>query len=124
MRRQANITRPAHPADEVAPLGKGNDHTKPIDALATEMGLPPGTMIQLHIRGKGPPTFKVGRRLFCRVADFYDWLDKIATGKIDATLVSKRRHFSADEVPQPQPRHRRAISERRPKRSEERPGAS
>ena len=44
MRRQANITRPAHPADEVAPLGKGNDHTKPLDALATEMGLPPATM--------------------------------------------------------------------------------
>lgn len=122
MRRQARTTRPAPPADEVAPLGTGNNHTKPIDALAIEMGLPPGTMTHLNLAGKGPPTFKVGRRLFCRVADFYEWLDKIAAGKIDATLTaSKRRHLSADEVPRSQPRSRPRPRQRR---SEERPEAS
>ena len=130
MRRHANITRPAHPADEAAPLGKGNDHTKPIDALAVEMGLPSGTMAALDARGKGPPTFKVGRRKFCRVADFYDWLDDIATGKIDATLVEKRRHLAREQVPQPHPQpqpqprpqlqQRRAVAERRPKHGEDR----
>jgi hypothetical protein len=132
MRRNANITRPVHPADEAAPLGKGNDHAKPVDALAVEMGLPPGTMSALDAHGKGPPTFKVGRRKFCRVSDFYEWIDKIATGEIDATLVEKRRHLAPEQVPQPQrqpqprpqPQQRRAVAERRQKRGEDRTSPS
>ena len=69
MGRQANITRPAHPADEVAPLGKGNTHSKPIDALrATELGLPPRVHAMLEVRGKARP------RSRSVVANFVVWL--------------------------------------------------
>ena len=111
---------------------EANSHTKPLDALATELGLPPGTMAALEARGKGPPTFKVGRRKFGRVADFHKWLDRIANGEIDATLVSKRQHLAPEQVPephpqprpQPQPQQRRAVAERRQKRGEDRTSPS
>lgn len=125
------VTRSADPAADEVPLGKGNLHTAPLDALSTGLGLPPGTMAALEARGKGPPVFKVGRRKFCRVADFYERLDKIATGRIDATLThTKRRHLALEQVPQPrpqprpQPQQQRAVAEGRRKRGEDRTGAS
>jgi hypothetical protein len=57
--------------------------------------------------------FKLGRRIYCRVSDFHEWLDDCATGKVDATLhPSKRRHAM------PRPGHRRQRA------SESRPAAS
>ena len=67
--------------------------------------------------------FKVGRRKFCRVADFYEWLDKIATGKIDATLVARQAPAPQRRRSPPAPASASAcLAERRPKRGEERPG--
>jgi|HubBroStandDraft_6_1064221.scaffolds.fasta_scaffold424028_3 hypothetical protein len=62
--------------------------------LAAAIGLPPETLDALCRHKKGPPLFKIGRRWFCRRSDFHAWLDDCASGKIDATLVEKRRHVA------------------------------
>lgn len=85
-----------------------------LDELAKSIGLPGETLEALNRKGKGPPTFKLGRRIFCRITDFHEWLDDVATGKIEATLnPSKRRQLRADEPPRPIPRLRRQRGESR-----------
>jgi hypothetical protein len=75
----------------VAPIPR---HAAPLADLAASVGLPAETLDALSRKGKGPPIFKLGRRIYCRVGDFFAWLDDVATGKIDATLhPSKRRRL-------------------------------
>jgi hypothetical protein len=130
--------------DDVAAPSPGIGHNGPPDpiALPEPYALPPGkladsiclpseTLDALSRAGKGPRCFKIGRRWYCTLSDFRAWLDDCASGKIDATLVEKRRssappeplaHTQPRSKPRPaQPRPQRpAVAERRPKRSEER----
>jgi hypothetical protein len=50
----------------------------PVADAAMLLDLPLRTMDQLRAQGKGPRTFKIGRRLFVRQADLRDWLDQMA----------------------------------------------
>ena len=75
--------------------------------------LPSGTLDALSRAGKGPSCFKLGRRIYCRVKDFHDWLDAVAAGKIDATLNPGKRRLADVRPPARRPR-RAAVDEQRP----------
>jgi hypothetical protein len=114
--RQADIkAKRDEAASAIVPIP---NHAAPLEALATPMGLPAPTLDALVRAGKGPPVFKIGRRVFCRVTDFHRWLDDVASGKIDATLARKRRHIQIDEVHAGRGSSGKAASKRRPKRAE------
>ncbi len=49
----------------------------PIDDFALQIGLPISTMQQLRKEGKGPKTFKLGRRVYVHVKDAREWLDEL-----------------------------------------------
>lgn len=92
-----------NPPAPVAPIPR---HAAPLDDLAASVGLPAYTLDELSRKGKGPPIFKLGRRIFCRIADFHEWLDDCAIGKIDARIgPAKRRHLGS-------PQHREARAQR------------
>jgi hypothetical protein len=79
------------PLAPVAPIPR---HSAPLNDLAASVGVPGETLEALSRKGKGPPIYKIGRRIFARIEDFHEWLDDVATGKIDATLhPSKRRRL-------------------------------
>jgi len=84
---------PRGPSDleEVVPTITSTMHTAPLDALASSIGLPTETLQKLCQHGKGPTIFKIGRRIYCRVADFHSWLDELAEGKIDGALTAKKK---------------------------------
>ena len=50
----------------------------PIDGFACQIGLPVSTMQQLRKEGKGPKTFKLGRRVYVHVKDAREWLDELS----------------------------------------------
>jgi hypothetical protein len=50
----------------------------PLADFAAALDLPMSTMEKLRASGKGPRTFKLGRRLYVRQADQRDWLDAMA----------------------------------------------
>ena len=85
--------------DEAVTAGPINGYAATLEVLASSIGLPTPTLDALVRAGRGPPTFKIGRRVFGLVGDFHGWLDAVAAGRIDATLTGKRRHLQADEIP-------------------------
>lgn len=83
---------PAAPLElEAAPVAPAPAYAASLDALASSIGLPGETLSMLSRAGKGPPIFKIGRRIYCRVRDFHHWLDRLADGKIDAALSETKR---------------------------------
>jgi hypothetical protein len=81
-------------ADEPRAAAPVTSYAATLDSLAASIGLPGQTLDALSRKGKGPPIFKIGRRIYCRLRDFHQWLDDLATGKIDATLhPAKRRRL-------------------------------
>jgi len=50
----------------------------PLIEVALLLDLPSSTLDDLHRQGRGPKTFKIGRRLYVRQTDLRDWLDKMA----------------------------------------------
>lgn len=84
------MSKPRIPA--AAPAGgEPAGYAASLDQLAVSIGLPGETLEKLSRSGKGPPVFKLGRRIYCRVQDFHQWLDSVADGRIDATLTEGKR---------------------------------
>ncbi|WP_209834309.1 hypothetical protein [Ruegeria sp. HKCCE3926] len=50
----------------------------PIDDFACQIALPVSTMQQIRKEGKGPKTFKIGRRVYVHVKDAQEWLTELA----------------------------------------------
>jgi len=50
----------------------------PLIEVALFLDLPVSTLNKLHTQGRGPRTFKIGRRLYVRQADLRAWLDELA----------------------------------------------
>lgn len=133
--RRPQSRRPAPHDDDSAstPVAPITAHAVPLGTLTRSIDLPPQTMNALCRAGLGPPTFKIGRRVYGRVSDFNDWLDRVARGDVDATLTApKRRHLADGEAPSPErPRRRKPGRPKRPPRkvaaakdaAEKRPGA-
>jgi hypothetical protein len=93
---------------ETAPVGPITTHAAPLGKLARSIDLPRATMNALCGAGLGPPTFKLGRRVFCLLANFNRWLERVASGEVDATMASpKRRHLAYGETPTPERKRRR-----------------
>jgi hypothetical protein len=49
-----------------------------LDVLAREHDIPVSTLRALIAQGDGPPTFTIGRLIFCRRMDWNAWLDGLA----------------------------------------------
>ena len=67
----------------------------PIDDFAVQIRLPKSTMEMLRTEGKGPKTFKLGRRVYVHVDDARDWLKSMA-GENAATASNARTRGSAN----------------------------
>jgi Helix-turn-helix domain len=50
----------------------------PIADVAVFCDVPMSTLDKLRAQGRGPRTFKIGRRLFVRQADLRAWFDELA----------------------------------------------
>ena len=50
----------------------------PLIEIALFLDLPVSTLDKLRAQGKGPHTFKIGRRLYVRQVDLRAWLDQMA----------------------------------------------
>lgn len=50
----------------------------PIADVALFLDVPLSTIDKLRAQGRGPHTFKIGRRLYVRQADMREWLDRMA----------------------------------------------
>lgn len=50
----------------------------PVADVALFLDLPLSTVDKLRAQGKGPRTFRLGRRLYVRQADLRAWLDQMA----------------------------------------------
>ena len=60
----------------------GHDRTAaPINVLVEEIDLPLSTFYSLEADGKGPRTFKLGRRKYCLLTDWQAWLQLRATAE-------------------------------------------
>jgi hypothetical protein len=53
-------------------------HACRLEYLAAAYSIPPSTLRALDAAGRGPRTFRIGRLLFCRIADWRAWLDQLA----------------------------------------------
>lgn len=53
-------------------------HAAPESELLEEIGLPASTYAAEKAAGRGPRTFKIGRRIYVRIADWHAWLDERA----------------------------------------------
>jgi len=51
----------------------------PVADVALFLDLPLSTVDKLRAQGRGPHTFKIGRRLYVRQSDLRSWLDRLAT---------------------------------------------
>jgi hypothetical protein len=51
----------------------------PLADLALFLGVPLSTVDKLRAEGRGPRTFKIGRRLYVRQDDMRSWIDRMAT---------------------------------------------
>jgi hypothetical protein len=99
---------------ESAPVDAITTHAAPLGKLALSIDLPPPTMNALCGAGLGPPTFRLGRRVYCLLADFNLWLDRVASGEVDATMSSpKRRHLMPGETPITERKRRRKSTPRK-----------
>jgi predicted DNA-binding transcriptional regulator AlpA len=47
--------------------------------VALMLDVPRSTIDKLHAQGRGPRTFLIGRRVYCRQADLRSWIDVLAT---------------------------------------------
>ena len=50
----------------------------PVADVALFLDVPLSTMDKLRAQGRGPKTFKIGRRLYVRQVDLRTWLDHMA----------------------------------------------
>lgn len=50
----------------------------PVYDVALFLDVPLSTIDKLRAQGRGPRTFKIGRRLYVRQSDMRDWLDRMA----------------------------------------------
>ncbi len=50
----------------------------PVADVALFLDIPLSTVDKLRAAGKGPRTFKIGRRLYVRQGDLRAWLDRMA----------------------------------------------
>ncbi|MCL4762450.1 MAG: helix-turn-helix domain-containing protein [Burkholderiales bacterium] len=50
----------------------------PVADVALFLDLPLSTVDKLRAEGRGPRTFKIGRRLYVRQQDMRAWLDRLA----------------------------------------------
>jgi hypothetical protein len=50
----------------------------PLIEIALFLDLPISTIDKLRAQGKGPRTFKIGRRLYVRQVDLREWIDRMA----------------------------------------------
>jgi len=50
----------------------------PLADIALFLDLPLSTVDQLRAQGRGPKTFRLGRRLYVRQTDLRTWLDRMA----------------------------------------------
>jgi hypothetical protein len=53
----------------------------PLADVSLFLDCPLSTLDMLRAQGRGPRTFKIGRRLYVRQADLRDWLDSMATAE-------------------------------------------
>lgn len=51
----------------------------PVADVALFLDVPLSTIDKLRAEGRGPHTFKIGRRLYVRQNDMRQWLDRLAT---------------------------------------------
>lgn len=51
----------------------------PLADAALFLDVPVSTLDKLRAQGRGPRTFKIGRRLYVRQVDLRDWLDHLAS---------------------------------------------
>lgn len=51
----------------------------PVADVALFLDLPLSTVDKLRAEGRGPRTFKLGRRLYVRQSDLRAWLDRMAS---------------------------------------------
>jgi hypothetical protein len=72
--RQTAANRPQPSPDAI--------HAAPLVAWCKAYGVPLSTLYQLTRERRGPRTFKVGRRIFARRADWHKWLDDLATHEV------------------------------------------
>jgi predicted DNA-binding transcriptional regulator AlpA len=59
----------------------------PLIEVALFLDLPVSTLDKLRAQGRGPRTFKIGRRLYVRQADLRRWLDDLADAAQDAAVA-------------------------------------
>jgi predicted DNA-binding transcriptional regulator AlpA len=53
-------------------------HALPLADVSLLLDVPRSTIDKLIAQGRGPRTFLIGRRLYCRQADVRAWLDQLA----------------------------------------------
>jgi hypothetical protein len=53
----------------------------PLADVSLFLDVPLSTMDMLRAQGKGPRTFKIGRRLYVRQTDLRAWIDTMATAE-------------------------------------------
>ena len=53
----------------------------PLVEVALFLDLPVSTIDKLRTQGRGPRTFKIGRRLYVRQTDLRAWIDDLATSE-------------------------------------------
>jgi hypothetical protein len=63
--------------------------------------IPPSTVRALRAQGKGPPTFEIGRLVFCLRKDWCEWLENLATlggsGRLSPP-AGRLRHRTGREI--------------------------
>lgn len=70
MRQNGDVTPPrSSTTEKPAPLAYSEE-------VAEYLRVPMPTFYKWSSEGKGPPSFKPGKRLLFRWADVYEWLDK------------------------------------------------
>jgi hypothetical protein len=53
----------------------------PLTDLSIYLDIPVSTLDLLRSQGRGPRTFKIGRRLYVRQVDLREWFDTLAQGE-------------------------------------------
>lgn len=81
-------------------LKRQGDTPRRLDDFATDNGIAPGTMRQIHQRRLGPPTFHVGRVLYVEPRAGRQWLQEIAAAG-GVALSGKRLAADAGQSPSP-----------------------
>lgn len=60
----------------INPTGAAKPYASPESTLLETIGLPRSTYAAVKAAGRGPKTFKIGRRIYVLHSEWYAWLDR------------------------------------------------